>query len=475
MELLLARIQFAMATTFHFIFPPITIGLAFLILLFQTLYLLKNNEVYNKITKLLVKILAVIFVVGVVTGFTLSFSFGMYWSKFSKIAADLIGITLTSEGVFAFFLEGVFIGILLFGQNRVPKWFYWFSSLMVFLGTHLSAFFILATNSWMQTPAGYEIIKNATGNIDKIVIINWFEAIFNHSTIVRMLHTTIACWITASLLVSAIAAYYVLNNKNNSVAKEMFRISFIVFALSSFAQFFTGHLQAMVVYEYQPTKLAAFEAIWDTQKGPNVPMSIVAIVDEKNQKNVIEISIPFLNSLLYGIEFFPPSIHIDKVEIKGIKEYVKTLDDGTVVKEHPPVAITYYTFRIMIYLGTFFAILSLIGLYLIWKNRFDSRKFLKAVLHSWFLPLVANTAGWYTAEIGRQPYIIYGVLKTKDAINPLINATNVLLTIIALLVVYSFLAYVAYYLITKIIRDFQVGDSEVSDQVLPSPKPGEVV
>ncbi|MCS7243228.1 MAG: cytochrome ubiquinol oxidase subunit I [Candidatus Calescibacterium sp.] len=460
MELLLARIHFAMATTFHFIFPPITIGLSFLILLFQTLYLLKGKEVYNEISKLLVKILAVIFVVGVVTGFTLSFAFGMYWSKFSKIAADLIGITITAEGVFAFFLEGVFIGLLLFGQNKLPKSMYWFSALMVFLGTHLSAFFILATNSWMQTPAGHEIIRNATGQIDKIIIVNWFEAIFNPSTMARMLHTTVACWITASLLVSAVAAYYMIYKKNMELANTMFRISFIVFALSSFAQFFTGHLQAMVAYKYQPAKVAAFEAMWDTQRGPNIPMSIIAIIDEKNQRNIINIELPFLNSLLYGTEFFPPHLDLN-IEIKGIKEFVKTMEDGTVVKEHPPVAITYYTFRIMIFLGTFFAILGIIGLFLLYKNRIDNIKFLKAVLHSWPLPLIANTAGWYTAEIGRQPYIIYGVLKTKDSLTPNLNAFTVLLTIIVLLSLYLFLSYVAYYLITKVIKNFNQGAEEV--------------
>ncbi|MFN4220502.1 MAG: cytochrome ubiquinol oxidase subunit I, partial [bacterium] len=301
MELILARIHFALAATLHFIFPPVTIGLALLILILQTLYLIKGKEVYNEISKLLVKILAVIFIVGVVTGFTLSFAFGMYWAKFSKIAADLIGITITAEGVFAFFLEGVFIGLLLFGQKRISKFAYWFSALMVFLGTHLSAFFILATNSWMQTPAGYEIIRTATGEIDKVIIVNWYEAIFNPSTIARMLHTTVATWITASLLVSSISAYYMLTKKNLELAKNMFKVAFVVFALSAFAQFLTGHYQAMVAYHYQPAKVAAFEAMWETKKGPNIPMSIIAIVDEKNQKNIIDIEIPFFNSLLYGI------------------------------------------------------------------------------------------------------------------------------------------------------------------------------
>lgn len=462
MELLLARIHFAMATTFHFIFPPITIGLSFLILLFQTLYLLKGKEVYNEITRLLVKILAVIFLIGAVTGFTLSFSFGMYWSKFSKVAADLIGITITAEGVFAFFLEGVFIGLLLFGQKKLSKTMYWFSSLMVFLGTHLSAFFILATNSWMQTPAGYEIIKTATGQLDKVIIVDWYKAIFNPSTMARMLHTTIACWITASLITSAIAAYYMIFNKNIELAKDMFKVSFIVFALSSFTQFFTGHLQAMVAYKYQPAKVAAFEAIWDTQRGPNIPMSLIAIVDEQNQRNIIEISLPFLNSILYGIEFFPPSFDLN-IEIKGIKEFVKKLDDGTVIKEHPPVAITYYTFRLMIMLGSFFALLGLVGLYLIYKSNINHPKFLKVVLYSWPLPLIANTAGWYTAEIGRQPYIIYGIMKTKEALTPNINSINILLTILILLAVYLFLTYVAFYLINGIIKNFGIDKNKEAD------------
>ncbi|MEN3015041.1 MAG: cytochrome ubiquinol oxidase subunit I [bacterium] len=462
MELILARIHFAMATTFHFIFPAITIGLALLILIFQTLYLFREKEEYNKISQLLVKILAVVFVVGVVTGFTLSFAFGMYWAKFSKIAGDLIGITLTAEGVFAFFLEGVFLGLLLFGQNRLPKFMYWFSTLMVFLGTHLSAFFILATNSWMQTPAGYEIIKNAIGQVEKIIIVDWVQAIFNPSTIARMLHTTVATWITGSLLSSAIAAYYLINKKNLEVARIMFKISFVIFALSAVGQFFTGHLQAMVAYKYQPAKVAAFEAMWETTRGPNIPMSIIAIVDEKNQRNIIDIQVPYLNALLYGIEFFPPHMDLN-IEMKGIKEFVKTLDDGTVVKEHPPVAITYYTFRIMIFLGSFFALLGLMGLLLIYKNAYENPKFLKAVLHSWPLPFIANTAGWYTAEIGRQPYIIYGIIKTKDTLTPGLNTLNVFLTIILLLAFFVFLSYVAYQLITKIIKENNLEKVEVEE------------
>lgn len=468
MELLLARIHFALAATFHFIFPPATIGLSFLILLFQTLYLLKGKEVYNEISKLLVKILAIIFVVGAVTGFTLSFAFGMYWAKFSKIAGDLIGITITAEGVFAFFLEGVFIGLLLFGQNKIPKFMYWFSSLMVFLGTHLSAFFILATNSWMQTPAGYEIIKNAAGQIDKVIIVDWFKAVFNPSTMARMIHTTLATWITASLLACAISSYYLLTKKNLELATNMLKITFIVFALSALSQFLAGHYQAMVAYKYQPAKVAAFEALWETKKG-NVPMSIIAIIDEKNQKNIIDIEIPWLNSFFYGLKIFPPQLNLD-IEMKGIKEFVKTLPDGTVIKEHPPVAITYYTFRIMIYLGTFFALIAIAGLYLLYRNRIDNPLFLKVLRYSWPLPFVANTVGWYTAEIGRQPYIIYGVVRTADTLTPALNGFKIGLTIGVLLILYLFLTYIAYYLITKAIREYKIGENKVgvSDSVASS-------
>ena len=452
--LILARIHFALATTFHFIFPPATIGLSFLILLFQTLYLFKKEKIYDSISQLLVKLLAIIFIVGAVTGFTLSFAFGMYWSKFSKIAGDLFGITITAEGVFAFFLEGVFIGLLLFGKDRISKFMYWFSSLMVFLGTHLSAFFILASNSWMQTPAGYEIIRTATGEIDKIIIVNWFQAIFNPSTIARMLHTTVATWITASLFTTSIAAYYLLNNKNIEFSKTMLKVSFLVFALSSLAQFITGHNQAMVAYRYQPAKVAAFEAMWDTTKRPG--MSIIAIIDEKNQRNIFNIEIPLLNAILFGIEFWPPKFDIN-IEMKGLKEFVRKLDDGTVVKEHPPVTWVYYTYRTMIYLGSFFALISLIGLYLLFTNKiYTNNLFLKVLLYSWPLPFIANTAGWYTAEIGRQPYVIYGILKTKDAITPFLNPNSILLTIVVLLVLYSFLAYVALYLIFKVVKNNNV-------------------
>jgi cytochrome d ubiquinol oxidase subunit I len=465
--LILARIHFALATTFHFIFPPATIGLSFLILLFQTLYLFKKDKIYDDISHLLTKLLAIIFVVGAVTGFTLSFAFGMYWSKFSKIAGDLIGITLTAEGVFAFFLEGVFIGLLLFGKNKIPKFMYWFSSLMVFLGTHLSAFFILATNSWMQTPAGYEIIRTATGEIDKIIIVDWFKAIFNPSTLAKMLHTTVATWITASLFTSSIAAYYLLNNKNIEFSKTMLKVSFLVFTLSSLAQLFTGHTQAMVAFHYQPAKVAAFEAMWDTTKRPG--MSIIAIIDEKNQRNIFNIEIPLLNAILFGIEFYPPKFNIN-IEMKGLKEFVKKLYDGTVIKEHPPVTWVYYTYRIMIYLGTFFGLLSLIGLYLLFTNKiFNNNLFLKVLMYSWPLPFIANTAGWYTAEIGRQPYIIYGILKTQDALTLNLNAAPILFTIIVLTLLYVFLTYVALYLIIKIVKNNNVflGENKVKPELSP--------
>ena len=238
--LLLARIQFAFTVGFHFLFPAMTLGTSLVILISETLYLIKKDEIYKKITDFLAKLLGLIFVIGTATGITMEFSFGMNWSEYSRAVGDIFGPILAAEGVIAFFLESVFIGILIFARNKVSPRVYWLSALLVFLGGHLSAFWIVAANSWMQTPAGYQI-----NEVGKIILSNFTQAVFNPSTMIRFCHTVMASWMTCAIMIAGIAGYYVRKDLHGQTAKTMLKIGIILFAITPLLQLATGHVHAI--------------------------------------------------------------------------------------------------------------------------------------------------------------------------------------------------------------------------------------
>jgi len=413
---LLSRIQFALTAGFHYIFPPITFGLTLIILYTETVYLRTDNTLYKNLTKYLAKILALVFAMGVASGIVLEFSFGTNWSTYSRIVGDIFGAPLAAEGISAFFLESVFIGVLLFGRDKVSKKAYWVAALMVFIGSHLSGLWIIIANSWMQTPAGFEMVEG------RAVLTNFYEAAINHSTIQRYLHTVVGAWMAGTLFVAGIASWYILKKRDLDYAKPLLMISLLIFIFTSFIQFGTGHYHAVQVAKTQPVKMAAFEGLWDSQAG--APLSVFGIPVAADKKTYLEIGIPKLLSIMIYAD--PNAV------VQGLNDFPEEL--------HPPIFLTFTTYHIMIGLGALFALMSAIGLLLIKRKKlFETDWYLKVILFSIPLPHISNQTGWMAAEIGRQPWVIYNVLKTSDAASVVVPAWQILLTIILFSIVYILL------------------------------------
>lgn len=425
----LSRIQFALAAGFHFIFPPLTLGMGLLILINETLYLKKDKEIYKNISKFLVKVFALIFAIGVATGIVLEFSFGTNWSNYSRMVGDIFGAPLAAEGVLAFFLESVFIGVLLYGRDKVSKKAYWVAAFMVFFGSHLSALWIIIANSWMQTPAGF-VVEGG-----RAVLTDFFAAAINHSTLQRYMHTIVAGWQSGALFLAGISSWYLLKKRDLDYAKPMLKTSLILFIVMSFAQFGTGHIHAVQVAKTQPVKMAAIEGLWESAEGAS--LSVFGLPDEDEGKTELEIRIPKLLSLM---------IYADpNAKVHGLNEFPK--------ENHPPVFLTFQSYHMMIGLGSLFALISLIGIFLLYKKTvYDTAWYLKALLFSIPLPVIACEMGWMTAEIGRQPWAVYNVLKTADAGSVVVPAWQILLTIIMFTVIYSILFILFVKFLTKMIK-----------------------
>jgi cytochrome d ubiquinol oxidase subunit I len=413
----LSRIQFALTAGFHFIFPPLTFGLGLIILIYETLYIRSDKEIYKGISQFLIKILALVFALGVATGIVLEFSFGTNWSTYSRVVGDIFGAPLAAEGVFAFFLESVFIGVLLFGRNKISKKAYWVSAFLVFFASHLSGLWIIIANSWMQTPAGFEMVNG------RAILTDFFAAAINSSTAQRYLHTVVAGWISGSLFIAGISSWYLLKRRDVEYAKLMLKGSLTIFIITSFLQFGTGHMHAVQVAKTQPVKLAAIEGLWETTEGAG--LSLFGLPDESKKTTHFDIRIPKLLSLMI---YFNPD-----AKVQGLNDFE--------VELHPPVAITSHTYRVMIALGSLFALISLIAIILFAKKKiYEADWFLKILLVAIPLPLISNEMGWMVAEIGRQPWAVYGVLKTADAASVVVPAWQILATIIMFTILYLILA-----------------------------------
>nr|HPJ39969.1 cytochrome ubiquinol oxidase subunit I [Spirochaetota bacterium] len=291
---LLSRIQFGVTAGFHFIFPPLTFGLTLIILIIETLSVKSGEEIYQKISSFLIKILGLVFVMGVATGIVLEFSFGTNWSTYSRMVGDIFGAPLAAEGIFAFFLESVFLGVLIFGRKKVSKRVFWLSAFLVFFASHLSGLWIIVANSWMQTPAGFEKVI-VDGTLQKIKLTDFTAALLNGSTVVRYIHVVFAGWITGSLFAAAIAAWYLIKKRHEDTARHILKVALIVFICSSLLQLGSGHAHSVQVAKTQPEKMAAFEALWNTTTG--APLAIFGIPVESEQKTYLEISIPKMLSL----------------------------------------------------------------------------------------------------------------------------------------------------------------------------------
>ncbi|MGI6712630.1 MAG: cytochrome ubiquinol oxidase subunit I [Bacillota bacterium] len=440
---LLSKIQFAMSVGFHYIFPLLTIGMAWIIVLMQYLYLKTQNDIYQKTSFFWIKLFSISFVIGVVTGVVMEFQFGTNWSEYSRFVGDVFGAPLAAEGVYAFFLESVFIGVLVWGRNRVSKLFYWFSTLMVALGSTISAFWIIVANSWMQTPAGHQLING------RAELTNFWAAVINPSTIPRFLHAVDGALITGSFFVMGISAWFLIKNKNVECAQKSFKISLIVAFFAAIMQLGLGHYHAVQVGETQPVKMAAFEGLFETTKGAH--LLLFGIPDQEEEITRGAIGLPGILSFMLHGDF--------SAEVKGLKEYPK--------EEWPPLGMVFQSYHLMIILGSFFVAVTLVGIYLLWRRKlFDKKNFLRLMLFSLPLPIICNEVGWIAAEVGRQPWVVYQVMKTNDASSFVVPAGQIMLSIILLGVIYLVLFAVWFFLLKqKINAGFDVIDDHQGEGV----------
>ncbi len=428
--LILARVQFALTIGFHFLFPAMTLGTALVLLLSETLHLIKKDAQYRRITDFLARLLGLIFVVGAVTGLTMEFSFGTNWSNYARAVGGIFGPILAAEGVIAFFLESVFLGVLIFGRSRVSPRVYWLSAFLVFIGGHLSAFWIIAANSWMQTPAGYAI--DASG---RIILTRFAEAVFNPSTVARFIHTVLASWMTSAVMVAGIAGYYVRKGLHGETARTMLKIGIVLFALTPLLQLGAGHRQAVEVIRMQPLKAAAMEGHYDTSRG--APLYAVGWVDETAEKTY-GIYLPKLLSFLYNFDW--------NSEIKGLRDFPKDT--------WPPVNVVFQVYHVMVGVGMLAIALGLLGAYLLWTGRlYRTRWYLFVLPFLIPLPHLAHETGWMAAEIGRQPWIISGLMKTADAASVVVSESHILFSLAMFTLIYLLLFIMFVLLFVKLVKE----------------------
>jgi cytochrome d ubiquinol oxidase subunit I len=426
---LLARIQFGLTAGFHFLFPPTTFGLTFIILILESMYLRTRRVIYEQVSSFLIRLLGVVFALGVATGIVLEFAFGNNWAQYSRIVGDIFGAPLAAEGIFAFFLESSFLGILLFGRRRVSARAYWWSAFLVFFAAHLSGLWIIIANSWMQTPAGFKI------EAGRAVLTNFLEAALNHSTLVRFFHTMLGGWMTGSLLAAGIAAWFLLKGRHQERARLLLKIGLILFVVSSLLQLFSGHSHSVQVAKTQPEKMAAFEALWKTQKG--APMSVFGLPDGGKEKTYLSVRIPKLLSLL---------IYFDAdAKVTGLDAFPRD--------ERPPVFIPFASYHVMILLGALFGLIALVGIVLLMRKKSaETRWFLRALVVAIPLPYLANEVGWIAAEVGRQPWAVYRVLRTADAASGIVPAGNILFSLIMFMLIYALIGTVGIGILIRMIR-----------------------
>lgn len=411
--LLLSRIQFAANISFHILFPTITIAMGWVLFYFKLKFIKTKEKHWDESYRFWIKVFALSFGLGAVSGVTMSFQFGTNWPGFMSTVGNVAGPLLAYEVLSAFFLEATFLGIMLFGQNRVPQKWHLIATFLVAFGTTLSAFWIIALNSWMHTPGGYELI-NA-----KVYATNWFEIVFNSSFPYRLTHMMLASGLTCAFLMAGISSFKILLKDVSLATHNTLKFSIYLAAVLIPLQIIMGDLHGLNTLEKQPAKLAAMEGLWDTQKG--APAVLFAIPDEKTRTNSYEITIPKLASLYLK--------HSLDGEVKGINEFKELA---------PPVAPVFFAFRVMIGIGILMLLVSWYSSWKIFKQKVLSRRHLMTISMMTFSGWVAVLAGWYVTEIGRQPWLVYGILKTKDAISS-IAAPLVLSSLILYLSLYVFL------------------------------------
>ncbi len=437
--LTLSRLQFALTSAFHFLFVPLTLGLSVLTAWMEWRFVRTGDETWLRMTRFWGKLFLINFALGIVTGITLEFQFGMNWAEYSKYVGDIFGAPLAVEATLAFFLESVFIGVWIFGWSKVSKGAHAWAITIVAFATNLSALWILLANGWMQNPVGAKLTRIAANPLiaERAEMADFLSVVSNPYGWIKFFHTVLSGYMVAAFFVMGVSAWHLLHTNEAEIFRRSFRAAALFGLVAGLLVMGTGDFHGAEIAKTQPTKLAAMEAIWETAPG-GTDLPVIAVPDEARERNIVEIAvIPKLASLL---AFRDPH-----VPVKGLKEFGKD--------ERPPVAVTFWSFRVMIAVGLLMFGLSLYAVYVSMTGRTEaSRAFLKIMLWVIPLPYIAAQLGWIVAEVGRQPWLVYGMLKTSDGVSKSVTPAQVLTSLVAFLLFYGFLGAVDAYLLVRYAR-----------------------
>ncbi len=430
--LTLSRLQFAATVSFHYIYPPLSIGLGVALVIMEALWLRTGNALYHQMARFWTRIFALTFALGVATGIVMEFEFGTNWAAYSRFVGDVFGSALAAEGIFAFFLESGFLAVLLFGWDKVGRRMHFFSTCMVCLGAHFSAIWIVVANSWMQTPAGYHIVQTPLG--PRAEITDFWAMVFNPSSMERLFHVLCGCWQAGAFLVVSVAAWYLLKGRHVDFARASMRVGLAVGLVAAVLSLVSGHESAQGVARNQPAKLAAFEGLYETM--PRAPLVLFGWVDEQNER-VIGPAIPGLLSYLTHGDVNAP--------VTGLKAFPP--------EDRPPVQRVFQLYHLMVAIGLGMIAVAVAGTLLCWRGiLFRHRWMLRVLVLSVLGPQIANQAGWFAAEMGRQPWIVYGLMRTAEGLSPVVTAQAVLGSLVLFTFIYLLLFAVFVYLLNDKIQ-----------------------
>lgn len=433
----LARVQFALTCAFHYLFPPLSIGLGLILVIMEAIWLKTGNEAVKRMNRFWVQVFSLIFGLGVATGIVLEFEFGTNWATYSRYVGDIFGSALAAEGVFAFFLESGFLALLVFGWDKVSPKIHFLSTCMVALGSTFSAVWIVIANSWMQTPAGYKIVETAHGPRAKIV--DFWAMVFNPSSMQRLSHVVSAAWCSAAFLVVSVGAYYLLKGRHQEMAKLSMKIGLSVAMAATLLQFVTGHESIVGVAQNQPVKMAAMEG--HATSGP-LDLTVFGYVDRSGQAHGL--TVPRVGSFLLAWDPTKPVEGLDKIP----------------VNERPMVQPVFQLYHLMVGCGVAMALLMVVAA-VKWRRGtlWTSRWCLQALVLAVVLPQIGNQAGWFTAEMGRQPWIVYHMLRTSEALSKTVKANLIFTSLVLFTLLYLLLGFLFFYLLNKRIK---TGPEEIS-------------
>lgn len=426
---ILARIQFAVTVSFHYIYPPLSIGLGVIIVIMEGMFLKTKNPLYEQMTKFWIRIFALTFAIGVATGIVMEFEFGTNWSTYSRYVGDIFGSALAAEGIFAFFLESGFLGLLLFGWNRISPAMHFFAAIMVSLGSMFSAVWIVVAGSWMQTPAGFHIV--GSGLTARAEITDFWAMVFNPSSMERLAHVLGGAWIAGAFLVLSVSAYYIIKKKHTEFAQSSFKIALGLAAFGCLFQFVTGHISAEGVSRNQPAKMAAYEGHFDSNKPAD--QYLIGWVNEKTG-TTSGLAIPgFASFLVHGDASKP---------LVGLNSFAP--------QDRPMVNPVFQMYHWMIVIGVTLTVMVILAYFLMIRKRlFETRWLMMLFVPSVILPQLANQFGWFAAEMGRQPWIVYGLLRTSDALSKVVTANQIWFSLILFTAIYILLFLLFVYLMHK--------------------------